>query len=137
MSRSYKSNYNTNKLNSWLLFISIIILLAALITKDYNRYSFNNILNYYGFNSTEEKYALKDLFERAGEKNFNESWNQFFLKNTTKDSAARSILNMVKASQNKFSPDRAQKERWELATLEWMTKDQDTTIKDLTILNKV
>ena len=137
MSRSHKSNFNSNKLNSWLLFISIIILLAALITKDYNRYSFNNILNYYGFNSTEQKYALKDLFERAGEKTFYESWNQFFLKNATKDKAARSILNMVRASQNKFSPDRDHKERWELETLEWMTKDKDAIIEDLTILGFV
>ncbi len=137
MPRSHKSNLNANKLNSWLLLISIIILLAALITKDYNRYSFNNILNYYGFTSTEQKYALKDLFERAEEKTFNESWNQFFLKNTTKDKAARSILNMVRASQNKFSLNRAHKERWELETLEWMTKDEDAIMKDLTVLGFV
>ncbi|MCF8462809.1 MAG: hypothetical protein K9G11_02740 [Rickettsiaceae bacterium] len=137
MSKSNKPQFNSGKLNKWLLLISGLILFAALVTKDYNKYTLNNVLNYYGFSSAEQKYALKTLFEKASDNKLNKSWNAFFFEKTTKEDIARRILQMLIIGKSKFSLRDIPKERWEREPLEWMKKDKELILKNLTILGFV
>ena len=92
-------------------------------------YSFEKILDYYGFTTPEQKNALKDLFVISSLMNENDSWEKIF----PSYQRSANVFNFVTNTQLKFS-NRFGKERWEVDAQPWMTDNCEKIIKDLEVL---
>ncbi len=67
------------------------------------RYSLNDALSYYGFDSTEQKGAMQDLLQQSSIIPSDQSLLAAFPPRSTKDQLALYILTMVKGTQSNLS----------------------------------
>lgn len=92
-------------------------------------YSFEKILDHYGFKNPEQKEALRGLFVMSSLASENDSWEKIF----PSDQRIANILNFVTNTQWKFS-NRFGHERWEVSAQSWMTDNREKIINNLNIL---
>ena len=92
-------------------------------------YSFEKILDHYGFKKPEQKEALRNLFVMSSLASENDSWEKIF----PSDQRIVNILNFVTNTQWKFS-NRFGHERWEVDVQSWITDNREKIINDLDIL---
>ena len=110
--------------NKPLMFCLVAIALAAGgILYAYDNYAqrhprnLNATLDYYGFKSTEQKQALRLLMKKSGVKDVDalldrRAENQAVL--------SRSILDLVRETQDRFTIRADKQERWDVQTSDWM-----------------
>lgn len=94
----------------------------------------NAALDYYGFKAPEQKQALRVLMQKAGVKDADA-----LLDRRAENQAAlsRSILDLVRETQDKFTIRTGKQERWDVQASDWM-KDptqQRQVLSELDILN--
>lgn len=97
-------------------------------------HNLNAALDYYGFKTSEQKKALRDLMRKAGITNVDALLAQ---KAKSPDELTRSILTLVREAQDKFTIRTGKQERWEVETSEWMKdlKQQAEVLSALATLN--
>ncbi len=118
-----------------LLSIIVILLVIIMYYSDREmRYSLNDALSYYGFDSTEQKSAMQDLLQQSSIIPSDQSLLAAFPPRSTKDQLALDILTMVKGTQSNLSMRVGTKERWEMQSAEWMTENKTHNIQNLKIL---
>lgn len=97
-------------------------------------HNLNAALDYYGFSTSEQKKALRDLMRKAGIKNVDAL---LVRKAKSPDELTRTILALVRETQEKFAIRTGKQERWDVETSDWMKdpKQQTEVLSALETLN--
>lgn len=123
------------KSNILKIFSAVIISLALFFSiYQTNSYNLYELLNSYGFNSTEEKEAFESIIKSAGIIPDKDSLQSFYNKNQNKENFTNDLANLISNIQEKLIIRSGKQERWETKELEWMSSDQEEKIEKLKTL---
>jgi len=121
-------------------FISVIVLigLGAMSYRSHShQYSFNNVLDCYGWTTHAQKDAVRGLFEDASVVLDNRVNEQAFSERRTREQITHDIVAMVQETQQKLFFRAGGKERWEIDPLHWMVQQKENIQHRLKVLGFV
>lgn len=125
---------NNRRHSYLLLFIIIFIAIFATYQVSIRKYSLESALDYYEFNSHEQKDAIKDLLKQASIIHVNQSFTDVFPSYRTETQIAEDMLRFIKITQEKFVIRNGNQERWEISAPNWMKNHQENIYNSLKIL---
>lgn len=93
----------------------------------YDKYSFINALDYYGFDSFSQKQSIQNLLQRSSVIPINHK----FPIRKTKEEVAPDVIDIVRGMQERFTIRSGTQERWDTKELGWMNENKDKSLLDL------
>lgn len=119
----------------WIITVLILVSIILYHNKLYP-YSLSTTLDYYGYNSYEQKQALKNLFQKASV----DIDEKIFSQSTKEDQLLENILKMAQETQDKLILRKGTQERWETKSADWMEHNKEenlSNLKKLGVINAV
>lgn len=124
--------------SSFALVITMIFLgFFVLSQKGQEACSLSELLKNYRFESTVQKEAVQDLFQKSGVIPAGKTWDDVFPKRSNKLELVQDVLTMVQETQAKFTLRKGIQERWQVSPLEWMAQEPEKIMKNLEMLGFV
>lgn len=91
-------------------------------------------MNYYGWQTLEQKKALTYLFQRAGILGKDQPFEELFPLTENPNVLLKQIVNFLELTQERFAIGVGKKERWQVKEPEWMAKDASEILDSVKIL---
>lgn len=124
-----------------LRFAVLILALAASVfvykQVTTQKFALYNVLDHYGWTTSEQKQALQDLMQKAGILKEGETFKVHYPERETKEELLGDIVDLIDQTQEHFFRRGNDLERWEVTTGKWMSEDIPGLQKRLNTLGMI